>query len=281
MKFLSLVIIVLIFSYQIQAALLPARFVAGEFVKTAGNGVYEIQQDVQFPTTGEPLLLRETWWIQSDNVMRLQVVGLRELKDQFHIEYVYQYGVRTGLTAQGKTTKKMGEDFIEKYFHFRSADRFLDALTALHILPASILNKRVPHTVKEIEYKPEPQVRLSRVGGSIDYTFGAPSPVNGDSTPGFWIEQDTFALRKFRLPSLTEVTADKFAQSPRGLLFPRSRTVRWGTNSVQIQTLSVTAKTGVKADFFQSARLEKPSRMDGIENPALKTFVEEFYLRFR
>ena len=269
------------FSFGVSAALLPAKFVAGEFVKTAGAGIYEIQQDVQFPTTGEPLLLRETWWVQSDNVLRLQVVGLRELKDQFHLDYVYQYGVRSGLGPQGKTTKKIGDDFVEKYFHFRSAERFLDTLVAMKIIPGSLLNKRVPRSVKEVDFKPESQVRLSRVGGAIAYTFGTPSPAHGEALPGFWIEQDTFALRKFRLPSSAEVTAEKFAQSPRGLLFPRLRTVRWGTNSVQIQTLNVAAKTGIKADFFQPARIETVSRMDGIENPTLKSFVEEFYLRFR
>lgn len=263
------------------ASLPPSRFIVSELIKNSGAGIYQIEQEVQFPTAGEPLVLRETWWVESDNTLRLQVTGLRELKDQFKLQYIYQNGQRIGVTPQGKTAKKLGDDFIEKYFHVRSADRFLAQLIAMKILPPAALARKVPRTVKDIDDRPEPQVRLGRAGGSTDFVFGTPSPVDGDGSPGFWIEQDSFVLRKFRLPSLVEVNADKFTQSPRGLLFPRARTVRWGSNSVQIQTLSVVSKTGLKSDFFQSSALEGINRMDGIENPAVKAQVEEFYSRFR
>jgi hypothetical protein len=263
------------------AALPPARFIASELAKNSGAGIYQIEQDVQFATAGEPLVLRETWWIESDRTMRLQVTGTRELKDQFRLQYVYLNGQRVGLSAQGKSTKKESDDFIEKYFHYRNPERFLKDLVAMKIIPAAILARKTFRTVKEIEYKPETNVRLGRSGGAIAYAFGAPSPVEGEASPGFWIEQDAFVLRKFRLPSFVEVVADKFIQSPRGLLFPRVRTVRWGSNTVQIQTLTVSARTDLKREFFQPSSLEAVNRMDGIENPSLKSLVEEFYSRFR
>lgn len=275
------VVLILFCSFSATAALPPSRFIASELVKNSGSGVYQVEQDVQFQTAGEPLVLRETWWIEGDNSMRLLVTGTRELKDQFKLQYVYQAGQRFGMTAQGKMVKKLNEDFIEKYFHVRNTDRFLSLMVSMKLLTPVSLNRKIPRNVKEIDDRPEPMVRLGRTGGTTDYVFGAPSPVDGDGSPGFWIEQDSFVLRKFRLPSLVEVSADKFTQSPRGLLFPRARSVRWGANNVQIQTLSVVSKTGLKSDFFQSSGLDGVNRADGIENPAVKAQVEEFYSRFR
>ena len=281
MKRLFVLWILMLIGPFASAALPPARFIAMEVAKNSGSGAYQIEQDVQFPTSGEPLILRETWWVENENTMRLQVTGLRELKEQFRLQYVYNGGQRIGNSAQGKMAKKVADDFIEKYFHFRSGERLLNDIVSMKILPSANLARKSFRNVKDIEYRPEAMVRLGRAGGNVAYVFGSPSPVEGNPHPGFWIEEDTFVLRKFRLPSLAEVTAEKFMQSPRGLLFPRSRTLRWGTNTVQIQTLSVSSKSGLKGDFFQPASLESVNRMEGIENPTLKATVEEFYLRFR
>lgn len=281
MKFLSLALPLIFASLNVSAAVLPSRYIVQELTKNSGSGVYQIEQDVLFPTAGEPLVLRETWWVDDENTMRLQVTGLRELKDQFKLQYVYQGGLRYGLGTGGRMQKKVAEDFIEKYFHYRSYDHLISDLVQMKLLPTSALSKKAVRNLKEVEFKPEPLVRMGRTGGSISFVFGQPAPVEGEGTPGFWIEQDTFALKKFRLPSRVEVLAEKQSPSPRGLLFPRARTVRWGNNAVQIQTFSVTAKSGIKADFFASNTLDTVNKMEGIQNPALKSLVEEFYLRFR
>lgn len=264
-----------------RAALPPARFIASELVKNSGNGIYQVEQDVQFATSGEPLVLRETWWIENENTMRLQVTGLRELKDQFHLQYIYQNGQRIGNSAQGKMAKKVTEDFVEKYFHYRSSERLLNDLIGLKILPPAALQRRTWKSSKEIEYRPESFVRFARTGGSISYAFGVPAPVEGTEPPGLWVEQDNFVLRKLRLPSQVEVIAEKYVPSSKGLMFPRARTIRVGANTIQIQTLSVVSRTGLKPDFFQSSSLNQVNRMDGLENPALKAAVEDFYLRLR
>ncbi|MFN7728874.1 MAG: hypothetical protein ACK5P7_06940 [Bdellovibrio sp.] len=269
------------FSSVALSAVLPSRYLVQELTKNSGAGVYQIEQVVLFPTAGEPIVLRETWWVANENTLRLQVTGLRELKDQFKLQYVYQGGLRYGLGASGRMQKKIGADFIEKYFHYRSHDRLLTDLVQMKLLPNSALSKKVVRSTKESDYKPEPLVRLGRTGGSVAFVFGSPAPLDGEPSAGFWIEQDTFALKKFRLPSNVEVIAEKHSTSPRGLLFPRTRTVRWGSNSVQIQTFNVSAKSGLKSDFFSSAALETVNKTDGIQNPALKSLVEEFYLRYR
>ena len=281
MKALRALILTLGFSFAALASIPPSRFIATEWVKNAGSGVYQIEQDVQFPTSGEPLVLRETWWVMNENLMRLQVTGLRELKDQFHLQYIYENGQRFGLTPQGRMGKKAGDDFIEKYFHFRSAERLLNDLISLKVLTSQALARKNWRTSKEVEYHPEPLVRLSRTGGVVSYAFGTPSPVEGSENPGFWIEEDAFVLRKFRLPSSVEVTAEKFVPSSKGLIFPRQRVVRYGSNTVQIQTLSVVARNGIKPDFFAPGALNSTNRMDGIDDAALKSTVEDFYLRFR
>ncbi len=281
MKFVLDFTFAILFALPALAALPPARFIAAELVKNSGSGVYQIEQDVQFTTSGEPLVLRETWWVGPDNSMRLEVRALRELKDQFKLSFVYQGGQRTGISTSGRTSKKITPDFIEQYFHIRSTDRLMNELVSMRILSPASLNKRPFRIGKEVDVKPEPQVRLARTGGGITYAFGTPSPEEGEPNSGFWIEQDVFVLRKFRLPSGVEVSSEKFTQSPHGLLFPRLRTVRWGTASVQIQTVSVASKSGLKSDFFQPPSLQVVNRTEGIQNPALKTAVEEFYQRYR
>ena len=276
-----LLAVFLCFSITATAAVLPARYIVQEWVKNSGSGTYQIEQDILFPTSGEPLVLRETWWVENENSMRLQVTGLRELKEQFKLQYVYQGGVRYGLGPGGRMQKKVSEDFVEKYFHYRNFDRLLTELVSMKVLPQSALVRRTVRSTREADHKPEALVRLGRTGGATAFVFGTPSPVDGDALPGFWIEQDSFLLKKLRLPSKVEVIAEKHSASPRGLVFPRARTIRWANNSVNVQTFSVGSKSGLKPDFFSVSSLETVNRTDGIENPALKSLVEEFYLRFR
>jgi hypothetical protein len=241
-----------------------------------GTGAYVIEQEVQFQTESEPLVLRETWVVENENSMKLTVTGTKELKDQLRFQYIYSGGQRTSLLGGSKQTKKISEDFFEKYFHVRSGESFANHLVQMHVVPGSILIKKVGKTSKDFEYQPENYLRLSRVGGNISYAFGTPSTADStDNSPGLWIEQDQFVLRKLRLVDGSEVAAERFIQYARGLNFPRKRTVRWGNNLVQLSTLTVSAKATGGLGALE------PSRMDALETLPNKNLVQEFYNRYR
>lgn len=257
------------------AAIPSGLIILQKTADNTGSGVYVIEDEVQFPSGQDTLVLKETWFVENENSMKLLVTGGRELKDQVQMSFVYSGGQRyhNGLS------QKLTPDFIEKYFHIRKGETFANDLVRMKIVPASILYKHPMRSTKDIEHVTENFVRLARVGGVVAYAFGTPSaPDNSDLSPGFWIEQDQFVLRKFRLPDQVEVSADKYTSYSRNLWYPRTRTVHWGTNQVTIQTLSVFGRT---KDAFAKFSPKVTQRLDGLNGQPAQALVQEFYQRFR
>lgn len=255
------------------AAIPRTSMILQRTAENAGGGYYQIDQEVQFPNGQDTLVLKETWMIENENNMKLVVTGAKELKDQ--VSFAIQ--ITNGNHVMGSTSKKASDDFIEKYFHIRSATSFAQTLSQMKLIPPNALARRPIRNIKDIENQPENFVRLSRTGGLVAYAFGGLA-FQEKEPAGFWIEQDQFVLRKFRLPSQVEVVSDKFSSYSRGLMFPRTRSVRWGNNQVTIQTLSVTGRT--KENYAQFAN-RVPTRMEALKNQQAAAIVEEFYSRFR
>lgn len=240
-----------------------------------GSGVYVIEDEVQFPNGQDNLILKETWYIESDSSMKLFVTGGRDLKDQVQMNFTYSGGNKYSAGNQSK----LGADFIEKYFHIRRGETFANDMIHMKIVPSAILTRRVPKTTKDIEHVNEGYVRLARVGGVVAYAFGSPSaPDTSELSPGFWIEQDQFVLRKFRLPDDVEVSAEKYTSYARNFWYPRTRTVHWGPNQVTIQTLSV---QGRSKEAFAKAPQKSIYKLDGLNGQPAQALVQEFYQRFR
>lgn len=259
-----------------QAFIPKGMLILHKAAENSGSGTYVIEQEVQFPSSPESFVLKETWVIESENQMTLFVSGTKEFKDSVHWQVSYSGGQKTSVFGSKKQTSKITEDFLERYFHFRSSENFANLLISMKVVPASILNRRIPKTVKDVENQPESFIRLSRSGGVINYAFGNPAnPDEPEKSPGFWFEQDQFVLRKLRLSSGVEVQAERFSPYPRGLMYPRKRNIHWENSQVQIQTLSVTAKSAAHPS------LSAASRIDGLDATPAKASVIEFYNRFR
>jgi hypothetical protein len=243
-----------------------------------GSGGYSIEQEVHFSTDQEPVVLRESWLIDNENNMKLTVTGTKELKDTFKMQFLYSNGIRSSITNGVRQTKKLTDDFIERYFHIRSSESYAERLIQLKVVPNGIFAKKMAKTSKDFENRiAEDFIRLSRVGGVINYAFGTPAGTieSNDSPPGFWIEQDQFLLRKFRLPSGVEISADNYSQYSRGLNFPRKRTVRWDNSNLQIQTLTVSGRSTGNLGPVEA------SKTDALESLPIKSTIAEFYNRFR
>jgi hypothetical protein len=89
-------------------------------------------------------------------------------------------------------------------------------------------------------------------------------------------------VRKFRLPSQVEVTADNYNQYARGMNYPKVRTIRWGQNTATIRLIGVTAQRGKTAPtLFQPNSLDTSTKLDGLSNQPAKDAVIDFYTRFR
>lgn len=299
MKKLTLYIVtvfVSLFSSNVFAFIPPAKFIVEKMVGKAGSGAYAVEQDVVFTGSVDTLTLREIWQVDGEGQLRLTVRAPKEMQDRIGLQNVYVGNQKYFLNGRSRQTSRLSEDFFEKYLYVRGRDSLMSQLLQMKILtsaPPPAKQVKVRKTAKgksrekepvEFVYPPEPNVRLDRHGGVIVYAFGAPTPVDAEPNPGFWIEQDLFFLRKFRLPSKVEVVADRFGAFAKGLWLPQQRTVRWSQKSVQINLVKVTSlpKTA-KSNLFTANSLEPAHayRMNGIFDPDLARTIEEFYQRFR
>jgi hypothetical protein len=271
----------LLFVTSVFAYIPPTRMILQRTSENAGSGIYAIEQEVQFSNAQDSLFLKETWLVENDHSMRLTVTGTKDLRDQIKMQFVYAGGLRWNL-GNGRESRRLSEDFLEKYFHFRTTEHLATALMQIKVLPPSALAKKpLPRNVEAIKYEPEDFVRLSRTGGVVNYAYGVPSATDANPNPGIWIEQDQFLIRKLRLPSQVEVTADNYNPYARSLNFPKNRTVRWGQNAVTIRLIGISAKTGATPAHFQPASLDSPLKTDGLNNQPARDVVLDFYSRFR
>ena len=264
-----------------------SQSIVGRVAHNHGKGGYIIEQEVQFRTSSDPLVLRERWLVENGERMRLSVsapaASAAKPSEPIRYEALYHDGKRLLTDVAGGTVIKaspVSPEFIEGFFHDRTSKSFINALIRSRIVPPSFVHERPRVTkIEQIRHFPEPQVRLGRTAGVIAWIFGEPSPVEGKANPEAWIEQDSFVLRRLRFPSDAEIAADRISAYPNGLKFPRERTVTWDNNSVTIRVVSIKAAANaqlnkaLEPNAFASA--SKPARLPDVAQ------VREFYSRFR
>lgn len=262
------------------ASIPPARMILQRVVEHAGSGAYAVEQEVQIPNGADTLSLKESWIIENDRSMRVTVSALREPKDAVQIQILYAGGQRWILKGGRKEQGPIPEDFAERAFHTRTLDSLGALLASLKILPPDALQKKpLPRRAEDFKYETPAYVRLARTGGVVAWAFGTPaSPSAPDSSPGLWIEQDQFVIRKLRFPSQAEMTADSYSSYSRGLQLPKQRTIRWKEHTATIRLLSASARTGAALSMNS---LDKEWKIQGLDNQPARPLIEEFYTRFR
>jgi hypothetical protein len=283
---LGFCVFTLLMSATVQAYIPYSRTILGRLARNDGKGLYAIEQELQFRTEGEPLILRERWIVENGSSMRVTIsspVNGKSAADSVvgKVEYLYKNGQRYRIEQGQVRSGGENPEFIEPYLHFRSARAILEAMSRDKIVPSSFLRDR-SHAINlaNMKYGSEPFVRLGRSGGMVTYIFGEPSPTNGEKlSPELWVDQDSFLFRRLRLPSQAEVSADKHSTYPGGLKLPRERTVTWENNSVVIRVLSV------KGLPESSKGLLLPNSLTAGAHSAAhlpeQAQVKDFYARFR
>lgn len=283
MKFVISLLTVIFAAASAHAYIIPTRTILQKAVENAGSGIYAIEQEVQFSNGDEQIAVKETWLIDSDRTMRLTVTGGKDLQNSFKLQFLYSGGQKWSLANNTRKSEKMPEEFLEKFLNFRNPEIFANTLAHFKIIPVSAFQKKpAAKTGAEFKYEPESWVRYSRTGGVVNYALGVATPVDKDiNYPGLWIEQDQFVLRKLRLPSQVEMSANNYNQFARGLSYPRARTIRWGNNTVNIRLISASARPQTAVTLFQPTSLDTNLKWEGINSLPAKDVITEFYTRFR
>ncbi len=276
---------------DIASAYVPStRTILNRLARGSGKGLYQIEQEVQFRTDAEPIVLRERWVVGNGDSMFLSVSGAKGSTEGWKLEVGYKDGRRFFVDDSGAAKSgPQSPEFIEPYLHFRSGKSVLEALIRQRVLPPNLasMQKRVKSN-NGVSHQHETFVRLARSGGAVTYAFGTPAPVNAAKPPpGFWVDQDAFQFRKLRFPSAAEVEADKHFFAAGGLRVPRDRTVSWDNNTASIRIISVkSASSGQQTQkLLSGAGAINASGKTGGKPSAPKLpesqQVREFYQRFR
>lgn len=248
-----------------------------------GKGAYQIETEVTVRREGEPLVVRETWVVTGESQMRVTLEGKGALKGLVQGTMIYEPDKKYFIdgNSQRLMSQRLGEDWLEPLFHFRSSKYLRNRLVHLKIAPPESLRDRpAMPSDSEVKYDPPGFIRLSRVGGGISWAIGIPPSTAMPNPPTLWLEQDEFVVRKARTADQTLLRADDYAKFDEGLRFPRLRSYSNGKITVDIRTVSVKSLGKVKGDDarFKNSSLN-PAR-DAVKFPEADT-LKEFYARYR
>jgi len=260
----------------------PTKMILQKVTENSGAGPYAIEQLVEFyQGLDTSILVRENWIIENDHSLRLTVTGEKNLKNTFKLNYIYTGSQRWTMEGGNKISVPIPRELIQRFFHFKSTEALASYLLKEQILPSNYLNRKsLPPKSSEISFQPESWIRLARLGGVVNWTIGTPSS-EGEILPGIWIEQDQFNIRKIRLASLAEMTAEGFKEFSKGLFYPEKQTIKWNTSSASIRLVSVKSLQAKSFQGIQPSSIESSNHIEGLVRNSAQIAVSEFYSRFR
>ena len=279
------IVIALLSMYQRAHAYIPkAKTILEKTAHNHGRGFYSIQLEVNFRNEQGNQTINETWLIENGENMFVEAKG-----PGFSYTAIYRGKQKFYMDETGaEKSSRLSMDFFEGYFHFRGPESLGGELVNLNIIPQRALSKEAKiKTLKDIKYEREGFVRLSRTAGVVNYALGRPTPVEASAPlPGIWIEQDRFLIRRIRFPTLSDLLADEYAEYSKGLLYPKSRTITWGSNSVALRTVKI---VGVNPTSEQKAKLSpsflRTRKTQQLQYSAsegqISPLIKEFYQKFR
>lgn len=272
----SILVFVSLLSFAVYAYIPSPDFIVSKTVKNSGQGFYQIKKDVQFPLADKTVSLTETWWVAGPDTLFLKVDGL--LFTQY---FLYKNGKKYSFNNQGQMVSSTYSPlFVEPFFLYRNSQDFKTALFQKKIAPQTAFKKRpIFKNNQELAKWSEPYLALSRFKGTVTYLLGFAAQDN--QQPGIWIEQDRFVIRKIKLAADVEISVDATSELSRSLIYPKTKTYSWQTNSVQADlTRGDALKTG--SEFFNESEFAKLANQNkDLPVEYKNTVIEEFYKRFR
>lgn len=262
------------FAYIPEYSLITSRM-----AETHGKGAYRIEQDVVIKKEAEAFAVKETWVVTGENNLRVTIEGRGPLRGLVNGSIVYEGSTKAFVDGGSVRNQKLGDEWLEPLFHFRSSKFIRSRLVNLKVTPSESLRDRAPLNFEgDPKYQPVSFIRLSRSGGAITWAIGMP-PTVGQS-PTLWVEQDQFTLRKFRNMNQTVLRADDYAKFDETFWYPRLRTYEFGGYTVTVQTTKVTPLGGVTAKDAQFRAASLNPTKDALKLPDIEG-LRDFFLRFR
>jgi hypothetical protein len=227
-----------------------------------GKGTYWIEQDVTFKRETESYTVKESWLVVNENALKVTLEGKGNLRGLVQGTILFQGAQKYFLDGESSQirTQKLGEDWMEPLFHFRSSKYLQSRMSAMGI--------RDPHQ----------KVRLTRAGGGIAWAIGGDPAQAGQ--PMLWLEQDQFVIRKLRSADQTLLRANDYVKFDEGLWFPRQRIYSFGNYTIEIQTTRVKHLDKRRPDDKSMKTASLVPKKDGLKLPDVDG-LKEFYSRFR
>ncbi|MDZ4678234.1 MAG: hypothetical protein SGI74_12085 [Oligoflexia bacterium] len=279
--FISLMAAALLFTVNANAYIPTSHFIFDRTAAQHGKSAYSIEQEVIFSEGIERLTVKENWLVVDGGEMRVQAYG-----DNFRVIKLLKRG-RNYWVDQDSSERggEVSPDFFMSPLLTRSAMDLKKHFNKWGIIPAEALReKRISKDLKEIKVETENFVRLGRVSGAVTYTYGKLTPVNSPATPGLWIEQDAFVIRKMRSPSGAEFFGNNYLAYLKNLWFPRNQTITFDNHTVEVRVTrvqSIDLNTEQKRQFDSNWFRNRPDVATMWPKSSLAPVVQEFYKRFR
>ncbi len=238
--------------------ILPLDAVLTKTIANSGNQIFSVEQDVIFKAGAEDFVVKEAWLIEGDKNLKLVATGQGPLKELLKLNIIYNTKTKTMNSGKNKITEAATADFFERYLSIRSLDSFKKHLAELSITPS---------------------VRISRAAGAVAFAIGEPSPAAAPN-PQMWIDQDSFLIKKLRLPSGAEVNYEDYT-AYKQIQYPKIKKIDWSGHTVLIKVRQVSLKTSAALSTFYPQNLDQPSEINLSSKGDTGLFIQEFYKRFR
>lgn len=255
-------IFLIFFNFQALAFIPPNDFILKKVIENNGKGAYLVEQTVnlRFPTG--TVSLDETVGIDSENLITIYT---RSKPDSLiKVDFVIKY--QNYKRDNGSSVRSLSKEFFEPILFSRNADLLSKKIETLFQLPLV----DVPN-------------RFSRHEGVVAFAFGKPTPSDSKiDLPGFWVEQDTFLIRKIRFGSEAYLEQSDFVSSAKGLLIAKNKFIKWDSSEATIQIHKVHEKN---KSALLNKNLQIPTqtkfKIEGLDSSEIAKSIKDFYERFR
>ena len=213
-KILSIAFCLLVLPPVSVLAYIPsAEMILSRLDKNKGSGWYKISQKASIKETSgwaSPYQVNETWWKGPQNLF----VEVSHPQDPgFKLYFSYRRLNKTWIDPKNKRVKKFQPKAIESLF---------------------LMKKSYPSWMETVQ-----NIKLERMAGVVNYVFKAKQKF-----PIFWMEQNEFVIRKVQMDKHSFVTAGKYQNLMRNLLFPKERNFLSSEYEVHLEVIHVESLRG-------------------------------------
>ena len=279
--FISMILAAAFIACSAEAYIPNSQFVFNRLTAQHGKGTYLVEDEVTIHEGTENVVIRENWIVVDGGEMRLSAQG-----DGAHVFRIMKKGRLYWVDDKGaERSAEIPQSHVMRNIMMRTPNEEKRIFVNWGILPPDVFHdKKLPKDLKDIKVESEPFVRLGRIGGAVALAYGKPSPADGQPTPGLWIEQDQFNIRKMRSPDGAEVYLNDYGVYSKGLVFPKTQIINFDNHMATVRVLKVSSIV-LSGDYSRQFDLNwlrgRPDTRSAWPQSTLGPVVQEFYRRFR